>query len=287
MRADLVPRMVMRPAAASRAGGRGGRMLERGRHACRIRVMPARRWTDGRGQERHSPRVSLAFPPIVTTSRWPGAGTGCRNEGTMSHDKISAAARRRMAQTGEPYTAARRAVIGEHRAVAGSEDPPGEPRWFAISYRERGLDRLTAWSDTLLFRSGPGVAGVEIGADEIRVRMGSFKLDIPPQFGARRLAFVHRRARHDRRARRAGAVAGQRRPRRPGGAGHRAAVLPRPGHRHAIPPGEGGPADREPGRPRRVHRGHALTGRLFTYCPKLCRSAGAGVPAAAARSRAP
>jgi hypothetical protein len=97
----------------------------------------------------------------------------------MSHDKIGAAARRRMAQTGEPYTAARRAVIGEHQAVARSEDPPGEPRWFAISYRERGLDRLTAWSDTLLFRSGPGVAGVEIGADEIRVRMGSFKLDIP------------------------------------------------------------------------------------------------------------
>lgn len=38
---------------------------------------------------------------------------------------------------------------------------------------------MTAWLDTLLFRSGPGVAGVEIGATEIRVRMGSFKLDIP------------------------------------------------------------------------------------------------------------
>ena len=102
----------------------------------------------------------------------------------MSHDKISAAARRRMAETGEPYAAARRAVIREHEAGAGTgaEDGAGtapEPRWFAISYRERGLDRMTAWLDTLLFRSGPGVAGAEIGTTEIRVRMGSFRLDIP------------------------------------------------------------------------------------------------------------
>jgi hypothetical protein len=97
----------------------------------------------------------------------------------MPHDKIKAAARRRMAETGEPYAAARRAVASEHRAAAGGEVPPAAPRWFAISYRERGLDRMTAWSDRLLFRSGPGVAGVEVGATEIRVRMGSFKLDIP------------------------------------------------------------------------------------------------------------
>ena len=114
----------------------------------------------------------------------------------MSHDKISAAARRRMAETDEPYAAARRAVIREHQAGAevgagaGAGAGPGardgardgaarEPRWFAISYRERGLDRMTAWLDTLLFRSGPGVAGAEIGTTEIRVRMGSFRLDIP------------------------------------------------------------------------------------------------------------
>ena len=34
----------------------------------------------------------------------------------MPHDKISAAARKRMAETGEPYAAARRAVMTEHRA---------------------------------------------------------------------------------------------------------------------------------------------------------------------------
>ena len=33
----------------------------------------------------------------------------------MSHDKIKAAARRRMAETGEPYSVARRAVMNEHK----------------------------------------------------------------------------------------------------------------------------------------------------------------------------
>jgi hypothetical protein len=35
----------------------------------------------------------------------------------MSHDKIKAAARERMAQTGEPYAAARRKIIKEHEAA--------------------------------------------------------------------------------------------------------------------------------------------------------------------------
>jgi hypothetical protein len=96
----------------------------------------------------------------------------------MSHDKISAAARKRMAQTGEPYAAARRAVLKEHQA-AGGQIPPSDPQWFAISYSQAGLDKMTAWLDTLLFRAGPGVSGVEVDAGEIRVRMGSFKLDIP------------------------------------------------------------------------------------------------------------
>ena len=36
----------------------------------------------------------------------------------MSHDKIRAAARKRMAETGEPYAAARRAVVNEHQGGA-------------------------------------------------------------------------------------------------------------------------------------------------------------------------
>jgi hypothetical protein len=42
----------------------------------------------------------------------------------MSHDKIRAAARKRMMQTGEPYAAARRAVVTEHRAARGQIPPP-------------------------------------------------------------------------------------------------------------------------------------------------------------------
>jgi hypothetical protein len=43
----------------------------------------------------------------------------------MSHDKIKAAARGRMAETGEPYAAARREVIKEHRAASGHGGRPG------------------------------------------------------------------------------------------------------------------------------------------------------------------
>jgi phage shock protein A len=43
----------------------------------------------------------------------------------MPHDKIRAAARKRMAQTGEPYTAARRAVVGEHQGAGAGNPPPG------------------------------------------------------------------------------------------------------------------------------------------------------------------
>ncbi len=96
----------------------------------------------------------------------------------MSHDKITAATRRRMAETGEPYTTARREVIREHQR-AGSESPAPGTEWFAISYSEAWTSRMTAWLDTLLFRTGPGVSGVEVGPDEIRVRMGDYKLDIP------------------------------------------------------------------------------------------------------------
>ena len=84
----------------------------------------------------------------------------------MSHDKISAAARRRMAQTGEPYAAARRAVIAEHQAALGSQ-------WFEISWRQSWYARLSRRLDR------PNVFGVAVDAKQIRVRMGSFRMDIP------------------------------------------------------------------------------------------------------------
>src|SRR5215467_14880447 len=43
----------------------------------------------------------------------------------MPHDKIRAAARKRMAQTGEPYSAARRAVVSEHQRAGAGSPPPG------------------------------------------------------------------------------------------------------------------------------------------------------------------
>lgn len=42
----------------------------------------------------------------------------------MPHDKVRAAARKRMAQTGEPYTAARRAVVSEHHDASAGDPPP-------------------------------------------------------------------------------------------------------------------------------------------------------------------
>ncbi|MBO0820245.1 MAG: hypothetical protein J2P26_05280 [Nocardiopsaceae bacterium] len=43
----------------------------------------------------------------------------------MPHDKIRAAARKRMTKTGEPYTAARRAAVSEHQAAGASSPPAG------------------------------------------------------------------------------------------------------------------------------------------------------------------
>ena len=94
----------------------------------------------------------------------------------MSHDKIRAATRKRMAETGEPYAVARREVIREHRAAG--ERPGSDTEWFAISYSNAATSRLTAWLGTL-FGGGPGRAGVEVDPDQIRVRMDDFKLAIP------------------------------------------------------------------------------------------------------------
>jgi len=93
----------------------------------------------------------------------------------MTHDKIRAAARRRMAQTGEPYATARREVIKDHQTAkaAGMSAAAG---WFAIDYSDMG--RASRSMDTLL-GGGPQYGGVEVGTDMLRVRMADFHLDIP------------------------------------------------------------------------------------------------------------
>ena len=51
-------------------------------------------------------------------------------------------------------------------------------KWFAISFSKAGTARITAWLDTL-FGGGPGRSGVEVGPDEIQVRMADFKFTVP------------------------------------------------------------------------------------------------------------
>ena len=107
----------------------------------------------------------------------------------MSHDKIKAAARRRMAATGESYAAARRHVLAQYRADRGEggnggstgapptgQAPTGAPRRFAISYD--GMGRFSRWADTAL-GGGPQGGRVEIHADELRLRMADFTVDVP------------------------------------------------------------------------------------------------------------
>lgn len=63
----------------------------------------------------------------------------------MSHDKIRAAARKRMAETGEPYAAARRAVVSDHHGGARIPSPatgcvlrmPGEVHDWLAGLRDR------------------------------------------------------------------------------------------------------------------------------------------------------
>lgn len=108
-----------------------------GSHACLIRAIacPALVVVI---EDKSGAALAWISSPIVITLRWPGAGTGRRVEVAMPHDKIKASARERMAETGEPYTAARRAVVTEghapdDRGAAGQVPPPGAGYALAMS----------------------------------------------------------------------------------------------------------------------------------------------------------
>jgi hypothetical protein len=83
-----------------------------------------------------------------------------------------------MAETSEPYAAARREVIKNYQdAGTGSgATSPTSARSFAIDYTE--MDRASGWLRTLLGR-GSGRGSVEIGSDVLRLRTADFQLDIP------------------------------------------------------------------------------------------------------------
>lgn len=92
----------------------------------------------------------------------------------MSHDKIKAAARKRMAETGESYAAARRQVISDFRSAGNGTG--SRPERFAIRYD--GIGPVTQWIEGR-FGGGAGAAWVEIDADVLRVRMGDFRVTVP------------------------------------------------------------------------------------------------------------
>ena len=96
----------------------------------------------------------------------------------MSHDKIRAAARKRMAETGEPYATARREVIKNYQqAGAGPEAASfSGARFFALDYSDMGP--VSLWTETR-HGLGPGRGGVEVDSAVLRVRMADFHLDIP------------------------------------------------------------------------------------------------------------
>jgi hypothetical protein len=96
----------------------------------------------------------------------------------MTHDKIRAAARKRMAETGEPYAIARREVIKIYQETGASPRAASsaDARFFALDYSD--MDRISLWTDTLL-GGGPGRGGVELTPTVLRVRVPGFPLDIP------------------------------------------------------------------------------------------------------------
>jgi hypothetical protein len=51
-------------------------------------------------------------------------------------------------------------------------------RWFDLSYRNSGVDRVTAFMDTAL-GAGPGVAGVGVDEKALRIRVGELRMEIP------------------------------------------------------------------------------------------------------------
>jgi hypothetical protein len=64
----------------------------------------------------------------------------------MTHDKIKAAARERMARTGEPYATARREVLAEIRAAAAAHEELGPEYSDAVvaSFLDRVEEEITA-----------------------------------------------------------------------------------------------------------------------------------------------
>ena len=99
----------------------------------------------------------------------------------MSHDKIRAAARKRMAETGEPYATARREVIKNYQGAGAGAVSSSSARWFAIDYSDMG--RVSLWDDTRR-GGGPGRGGVEVDSGRAAGSDARFPSGHPSRLGA-------------------------------------------------------------------------------------------------------
>ena len=93
-------------------------------------------------------------------------GGAIREKGMMGHDKIKAAARRRMAETGEPYTLARRAVMEEHKAATAGQfvepaSPPSPP-----AEQPDAISEFSATADGFMEATTAGIARAIEQADK-------------------------------------------------------------------------------------------------------------------------
>jgi hypothetical protein len=90
----------------------------------------------------------------------------------MSHDKIKAATRERMARTGEPYAAARSQVIAEIRAAAAAHEELGPEYSDAVvaTFLERVEEEIDARVATRMAEAGR--PGAPAGPDSKRVLLG-------------------------------------------------------------------------------------------------------------------
>lgn len=86
----------------------------------------------------------------------------------MSHDKLKAAIRARIAQLMSPISVARRAALNERPADGGETARPSS-RWLALRHDANGLNGLTAFLDGV-FSLGRPKSGVEVAPDKTCVR---------------------------------------------------------------------------------------------------------------------
>jgi hypothetical protein len=119
----------------------------------------------------------------------------------MSHDKIKAAARRRMTATGEPYAVARREDVDEHKAAQFTSAVSAEDiRAAAEAHRELGPDYSDAVVASFIDSVDKAVAA------RVEARLAGMAQSEPAKPGKRGHRLVQRRVARDVLAVSAGAL---------------------------------------------------------------------------------